>query len=340
MSCTTSSPQWIDTHIHVITKSYQAAVDAAGGDPSGYPMPTWTEASCLEFMESVKIQRAILSVTAPGPSIAGNGAEGRKLARKMNDEVADIVRQYPDRMSYFASTPDWTDVQGTLDELDHIFNHHTKARAVGVVVMTSYGKRLLGDPLFNPIWDKLNAYKAIVFIHPSAVAIEPQFVSGNLPQPMIDYPHATTRTAVDLLFSGRFNACPDVDVILSHAGGELPFLAERALMAVRQGPFKASYDGCEPVDCEQVVRNMHRLYMDTALSGSSPQLEALLAFGCQDRILYGSDFPYAPVPTSKLNNSLLFDYVNKHGKRAEPVSPATLRRNAIQLFKKHGMDLE
>ncbi|KAI7879962.1 hypothetical protein K492DRAFT_188183 [Lichtheimia hyalospora FSU 10163] len=337
MSSTTSSVEWIDTHIHIITKSYQAALDAAGGDPSGYPMPTWSEASCLEFMDSVQTQRAILSVTAPGPSIAGNGLQGRALARQINAEVAMIVQQYPERMSWFASTPDWTDVQGTLDELDYIFNH---TKAVGVVVMTSYGKRLLGDPLFKPVWDKLNAYKAIVFVHPSSVAIEPQFISGNMPQPILDYPHATTRTAVDLLFSGRLDTCPDVDIILSHAGGELPYLAERVLMTVRQRSFKAGYEGCQPVDLDQVVRNMRRFYMDTALSGSSPQLEALLAFGCQDRMLYGSDFPYAPVPTSKMNTSLLLDFVNKHGKRADPLSPATLRRNAIQLFKKHGVDLE
>lgn len=39
---------------------------------------------------------------------------------------------------------------------------------------------------------------------------------------------------------------------------------------------------------------MSRFYYDLALSTSTPQLKALEAFADPERILYGSDFPYAP----------------------------------------------
>lgn len=31
--------------------------------------------------------------------------------------------------------------------------------------------RLLGDAKFKPIWEKLDAYEAVVFVHPAAVYV-------------------------------------------------------------------------------------------------------------------------------------------------------------------------
>lgn len=317
---------FIDSHIHVVTKSYADAIEAAGGDPSGYPVPTWTETSCLQMMDQLRVERAILSVTSPGPSIAGNGVKGRALARVLNEEIEQIVARNPQRMSFFASTPDWTDVDGTLAELDTIF---TQSKAVGVVVMTTYGDRLLGDPMFEAIWEKLNHYKAIVFVHPTSVNIKPTFIAGFLPQPTMDYPYSTTRTAVDLLMTGRFAACPDVDIILSHAGGVLPYLAPRLLEAIRS----------RSADSAQILEaNMSRFYMDTALSGAPSQLESVIAFGAADRLLFGSDFPYAPMPMTISFARQLDGFIASNPK-GQQISAAKLTRNAIRLFQKHGINI-
>ncbi|KAI8144090.1 hypothetical protein BJV82DRAFT_667928 [Fennellomyces sp. T-0311] len=325
---------YIDTHIHVVTKSYSDAIEAAGGDPSGYPVPSWSVESCLKFMNEIGDQRAILSVTAPGPSIAGSGAEGRILTRTLNDEVGTIVTNNSDRLSFFASTPDWTDVQGTLDELDYIFA--TQKKAVGVVVMSIYSGRLLGDSMFRPIWKKLNDYKAIVFIHPTWYEITPMNVAGHLAQPIIDYPFGTTRAAADLLLTGRFNECPEVDIILSHAGGVLPYLATRLAGPLLGNPFE--YDG-HNTTFAQLGRNLNRFYMDLALSASAPQLEALIAFGATNRLLFGTDFPYAADSSIKLNTGLLKTYIATNRFKGKLINEAKLTRNAVSLFEKHGIDI-
>ncbi|ORX46994.1 hypothetical protein DM01DRAFT_320406 [Hesseltinella vesiculosa] len=290
------SNRLIDTHIHVITRSIELAIKEAGGDPSGYPMPTWSSATCLDILKTLGVVRAVLSVTSPGPSIARNDKQGRQLARQINEEVAAIQK-----------------------------------KALGVVVMTSYRDKLLGDAAFKPIWEKLNYYKAIVFIHPASVDIKPKFIAGCLPQPLIDYPHNTMRTATDLLTTGRFDACPDIDIILSHGGGTLPFLGPRLLSLI-------SIVEDLNVTSEQVERNMNRFYMDTALATAPPQLEALLAFGNADRLIFGSDFPYAPVQACVdfAHNLRQFIATNPKGSL---VSETKLRQNAVQLFQKHGHQL-
>ena len=59
----------------------------------------------------------------------------------------------------------------------------------------------------------------------------PDEIAGLIPQPVVDFPHATTRLAVSLVYSGVIKRYPNVKIILSHGGGTLPYLIDRACMA-------------------------------------------------------------------------------------------------------------
>jgi predicted TIM-barrel fold metal-dependent hydrolase len=82
---------------------------------------------------------------------------------------------------------------------------------------------------------------------------------------------------------------PRLRVILSHAGGTLPFLAYRIAGTV---PLLESWDGSP----EDVLTELRRFYFDTALSAGPTSLPSLQAFADPGHILYGSDGPFAPVP--------------------------------------------
>ena len=154
--------------IHVLTPSYIKALDNNGGDPSGWATPSWTLEDCVRFSDTVGSHFSVLSVTAPGPALLGPTEAGRQLARALNDEVWAVCCQRKARFGFFASLPDFNDVDGVLAEIEHVFD---QGRANGVVVMTSYGDRLVGDEAFAPIWKALNKYKALVFMHPSLVSM-------------------------------------------------------------------------------------------------------------------------------------------------------------------------
>lgn len=211
----------------MLTPSYVSALEECGGDPSGWKTPEWTLEECIRFSDTIGASFSVLSVTAPGPAIFGPTEKGRHLARTLNDEVWSICQQRPGRFGFFASLPDFNDIQGTVSEIQHIFE--TEKKANGVVVMSSYGDRLVGDDAFKPIWDELNKHSALVFLHPSHINIMPAKIGGFLPQPVIDYPLATTRAAMSLLLSGVMSECGNIDVILSHAGGAFPMLAQRGI---------------------------------------------------------------------------------------------------------------
>ena len=48
-----------------------------------------------------------------------------------------------------------------------------------------------------------------------------------------------------------------------------------------------------PKGGEQVVEDAKSSYLDVALSGSGNNLDSLLEWAPKERVLYGSDFPYA-----------------------------------------------
>jgi 6-methylsalicylate decarboxylase len=95
-----------------------------------------------------------------------------------------------------------------------------------------------------------------VFIHPGLPLID------GLPgvaAPLVDYPFDTTRAAVQLVLEGVVDRYPHVRIILSHAGGFLPYASHRFAQLARH--FRP--DAASPAD---MLAKFQRFYFDTALN--------------------------------------------------------------------------
>jgi 6-methylsalicylate decarboxylase len=271
-------------------------------------------------------------VTTPGVALVGTGNEGRELARSINDFFADEItarNTSQPRLGFFGSLPDWQDVDGVLAELDYLFGE--QRLSWGVVVSSSYGDKLLGDPLFEPIWERLNEYKALVFLHPTLLpGVQPEYINGGLPGPIVDFPLATTRSAVDIVFTGTLRRNPDVDIILSHAGGTVPFVGSRALSSL----VIPEVGDTAQVTLAEAQEDFARFYYDIALSTSAAQLNGLLDFTEPSQVLFGTDFPYAPqVGITAL--LLQYEAFVASNPRGHLISDDVLHENALRLLRKH-----
>lgn len=98
-------------------------------------------------------------------------------------------------------------------------------KADGVTLFSRYGddKYYIGHSYFAPLWEELDRRGCIIFLHPTGAAVS----NGHLPEPLMDYPHETARAATDLIINGVIQKHKNVKIILSHAGGTLPYLAGR-----------------------------------------------------------------------------------------------------------------
>jgi predicted TIM-barrel fold metal-dependent hydrolase len=160
-----------------------------------------------------------LSLTAPGPGIV-SGPASTRLARVANEKAAAIRDAHPQQYGFFAAVPSLLDTEAALSEIQYALD---VLKADGVTLFTRYGdgNYYLGHENFKAIWDELDKRVTVVFIHPTH-PVDTSTVNKFLAQPIIDYPHETTRTAVDLIISDTVRTHQNVKIILSHAGGTLP----------------------------------------------------------------------------------------------------------------------
>ncbi|RAL13371.1 amidohydrolase family protein [Aspergillus homomorphus CBS 101889] len=311
----------IDVHHHFYPPAFREALDAAGGDPSGWYIPPWTLDLDREINEIMNVSTTILSVTAPGPVIAKVPSAAAKLARECNRYAAEIRDASPKEYGFFASVPSLFDTELALEEIRYALD---VLNADGVTLFTRYGQgpNYLGHEAFAPIWAELSRRKAVVFIHPT----HPQdtaLINPAMPQPMFDYPHETGRTAMDLITSGRLRQHPGCKVILSHAGGTLPYLIHRA----------ATMLPCMPPDRniglsrDEILETAREFYFDTAISANEVTLAALTTFAKEGHILFGSDFPNAPRDAIVRFTRFVEEEALPHG-----VTVEGLKENALQLF--------
>lgn len=234
-------------------------------------------------MKRLGVQTAILSATAPGACIL-KGQASFDLAHRLNEHAAGLRDREPQKFGFFASLPSLLDTEAALAEIAYSLD---VLHADGVTIFTRYGDNhtYLGHSSLEPIWSELNRRKAVVFVHPTH-PVDTTTVNPKLPQPALDYPHETTRSAMDMILMGTRSKYPNCKVILSHAGGTLPYLISRVATPMRKAPdWAASYRMGTTHD--RVLEDFRSFYFDLALSSSPHVLEMALKMIPHDHILYG-----------------------------------------------------
>lgn len=267
-------PAKVDVHHHMIPPVW---ADALRSTPASQNLRKWSPEASLDFMDAHAIQAAMLSLTTPGAPLWEQDKR-REMFRRVNEYGAELAKKKPTRFGHFAALP-LPDIDGALEELEYSFDHLS---ADGVILMSNSGDRYLGDTYFAPLWAELNRREAVVFIHPNNLTL-PEIT--GIPPALVDFPFATTRTAVDMVVHGMFTLQSKMKVILSHGGGFLPYVSQRLVKAGSTLPGAP--------DPTVLLETYRRFYFDTALSSSAPALAALMKFADPSRILFGSDFPYA-----------------------------------------------
>lgn len=296
----------IDLHSHVVPPFFREELLATGHDhPDGMPgPPTWSEEAHLSLHSQLNITRSILSVSSPGTHLTpGKDAEARDLTRRVNEFSADLKRQRPADFGFFASLP-LPDVQGTLDEIAYAADN---LNPDGFVMMTNHHGHYVGDKIFDPVFDELNRRKAIVFIHPTTPCTA--LASGGCshatplahtyPRPMFEFFFDTARAYTNLFLTGTIGRCPDITFVVTHSGGAFPPIINR--VGIAPGLLKLpGIDLSVDADFIREKLNSEQFFYDTAGWVFPDQIKGLLAYldkgDYTKRLVYGSDYPWTPLP--------------------------------------------
>ncbi|HEX7733826.1 MAG TPA: amidohydrolase family protein [Ktedonobacteraceae bacterium] len=298
----------VDVHHHLLTSEYLEELAKVGVVGSGgLPFPHWTPEETLGFLDRAQIQAAVLSLSSPGLCF-GNAAKEREIARALNEFAAESVTRWPQRLGFFATLP-LPDVEAALAEIAYALD---TLHADGIGLLSNYQGIYPGDARFDPIFAELDRRQAVAFLHPTVFTGSeiPSTKNAGSPVPtiptfMLEFVFDTTRAVANLVISGTLTKYPRLRIILSHAGGTLPFVAQRIVSGAIIASVRPQGDlGQLTLPREQIAAlrqeladnilgQLSSLYFDTALSTNSNAFSSLRHLVPVSHILLGTDYPFA-----------------------------------------------
>jgi 6-methylsalicylate decarboxylase len=270
----------VDLHHHVIPDFYWEASNEDGQAAGGITPPRWSLDGAIAFLDAAEIDVAVPSISTPGVHF-GDDAAARTLGRRVNEYLAEIKRDRPDRFGAFAAIP-LPDVDGSLEQIEYAFD---VLGLDGVSLMSNAGGSYLGDPRFDAIFAELQRRAAVVFVHPTA-SPDPIAHTLGLPDSLLDYPVDTSRAVAKLHYSNTFARTPDVRYVFVHAGGTIPYVAGRFAIVDEMDVVPGAEERGAFSD------SLARLHWDTASAFSDPVLHMLRSVTGLGNVMFGTDYPY------------------------------------------------
>ncbi len=240
----------------------------------------------IPFMDEFGIAMQVLSTNSPGIQGYGDAAKAVAMARKINDEQAEIVKNHPGRFAGFAALPT-QDPKVAADELERAVK---QLGFKGAMIQGSTNWEYLDDQKYWVMWERAAALEVPIYLHVQ----EPSFDSARIYRGHPELTGATWAWGVEtgthalrIINAGVFDAFPKATLILGHLGESLPYLLGRLdegyTMAAKSGR-KLQKPLSEYIRSNVLVTTSG-LYRPEAL------LCAIAALG-EDRVLYSMDYPF------------------------------------------------
>ncbi len=255
----------IDVHHHFIPPFWLAEnrdrIAAAFGGTLRPVWFTWTPERAIEAMDRNGVQVGILSVTSPAVWF-GDPAEARKIARRVNDYGAELVRAHPGRFGQFAAIP-LPDPEGSLREIAYAYD---QLKVDGIGLLSSYGEQWLGNPAFAPVFEELDRRRSVVFVHPTVAPCCRVLLPDVMPV-VAEIPQDTTRAIANLVYTGTLARFRNIRFIFAHAGGNIGTVYARMVQFPPRDLAAKAPDGIE--------QELRRLHYEIAAAAFRPNIAAL-----------------------------------------------------------------
>jgi aminocarboxymuconate-semialdehyde decarboxylase len=244
-----------------------------------------------EVLEEVGVEKQVLSFTTPGVHIE-SPERAIELARMVNDNFAEIVMNYTERFSAFATLP-LNDPGASVVELERTC---VELGFKGVTLHSNVSGVELSDERFWPLFEKANELGVVFDIHPSfPVGVEA--MTDYWLMPLVGFPFDTTLTAAKLVFSGIVERYPRIEWILGHLGGAIPYLAERLDRGYH------AFEECRARINRLPSEFLKEFYYDT-VNFDRKALQLAIDFAGADHLVAGSDYPHQIGSLTKMKSSI------------------------------------
>jgi predicted TIM-barrel fold metal-dependent hydrolase len=245
----------------------------------------------LDAMDRLGADASVLSHGLPlGPDILGGEADD--WAARINDDLARVVNAYPGRFIGFGSLG-LADPRRTIAEVDRCVTE------LGFRGFQLFSNVASIDPTrVRPVLRRIAQLGVPVHLHPTL----PRHggLTGASLMLGFAFPVDSSLAVIRLIDDGLFDETPDLALIVSHAGGVLPYLMDRLGVYT-----EASHLTTRSTTLASPFGDyMRGLYVDTVCYSPAALQCCHAALGAS-RMIYGTDHPFGvPSRVAELVDSL------------------------------------
>jgi predicted TIM-barrel fold metal-dependent hydrolase len=236
----------------------------------------------LRSMEELGIGLSVLSHGMPGPELLG-GDEADSWAARINDHLASVVSQYPDKFAAWA-TLGWGSAERTIEEIDRCVK---QMGFVGIYLFSNIHQKTLDDPAFRPVFKHVARLGVPMNMHPTA-PLNMNHLDQRPLIPGMAFMFDTSLATIRMIMSGLFEEEPDLKLIVPHTGGFVPYIRGRVERLIDAWAPPA---GWQPLS-QPAGDYFDKIYVDTVAHSPEALAYCYERYG-PEKLLYGTDHPFA-----------------------------------------------
>lgn len=233
----------------------------------------------------------VLTVISPPIEDIADSDEALDLAKIANDEIAELLVKYPESFIGGAAVLPLNDLDASLMEIDRAIN---ELKLRGIQIHTSIKGKPIDSPEFFPIFEKMVKYNLPIFLHPWRTMNRADYDNESQSLYKIwstfGWPYETSAAMTRLVFGGIFEKLPSLKIITHHAGGMIPFFAERIRSGYDLWEMRTSLNPKNQLT-NAPMEYFSLFFADTAIAGHRPGLMCAYDFFGPDHLLFGTDMP-------------------------------------------------
>ena len=234
----------------------------------------------LADMDRMGVDIQALSIAPYQTYYWGDPTLGAEVARTINDDLAGVIGEYPDRFIGLGTVP----LQETSAAVGELLRCMGDLGFKGLEIGTNVEGEEISSRRLDPFWAAVEETGAVIFIHPIGFT-HPQRFTEHYFFNLIGHPIENALAIANLIFEGTLERFPGLKIVVAHGGGYLPPYAGRmdhayhAREDVREGLPKPPGD------------YLRQLYFDTMVF-EPDQLSFLVEKYGAEHVVLGTDYPY------------------------------------------------
>ena len=245
----------------------------------------------LKLMDQNGVDMHLLSLTTPGVQ-SFEPAAAVAMARRSNDQLAEIVRQHPTRFAALAAVAPQAP-EAAAAEIERAM---TKLGFSGVLINSYTDDQYLDHPKYDPLLAALARHDAPLYLHPRppAPSMIGPYADYGLTGALWGFAADTGLHAMRLIMSGVFDRYPHLTVVLGHMGEAIPYWLWRIDNMFRKfrGAPTAAALGFRALKKLPSQYFRDNFYITTSGVDDHKTLAYALDQLGADRIMFAIDFPF------------------------------------------------